>query len=778
MRGMIRAGRLCAAAALALWVGCGTEDTATQRDDARAAVEAALKRADRDGALQALEPLRARANTADELIELSALMARAGEAAQAVWMLEDALATHPDRDDLRVQLAKLALLVQDPSRTRQLVEPITPQSPQHPEALMLRGRAELELGDSAAALETFAQAIALYPERPESVLARVQALAQEGRAEEARAGVEAALANPRLDADSQRAFEIIAAEFDARAGKIDDAVARLSELVEADPDDRVSWQALATLLMRTGRHEQAANTLSAAIHRDPSATALYGLLAEVHESQGHPDDAEEVLERLVEVSDTPSHWMALARLRHDHGDRAGAAAALSDATRAHPGEPMLQMHLAEKQIDAGNFDAARRSADAFRAQRSGDPHVEYLQARIALADGRFDLAGDRLRALVSRLDTAYTQFWLGRALEEGGDLAGAERRFGLAVQRDPHDPALPAALLRVAQRRGDWRAVAAAARTLVARAPRESHGYRMLAIALLRLDEGKAAEVAARGLQELEPDTSEPVLLIARALRVQGRAADAQTELSAALKVFPHPELQAEQAFGKALAGNVEQAHAEAKALAAKYPASVEVQRTLAALAFARGATEEGSAATDRALLLTPKDPEPLGTRARYAASRGLWDVARGDLLRAQEMRPHDAEFAFLLGAVESGAGDPAAAERAYRRAAEIDERHFPARNNLAWLLAERGELEEALAFAQQAHALDAENVDGLDTLGWLYLQSGLVDRAIAFLERASAAAPNQDDVRNHLILAYQKAGRSAEAEALSRAETPGAAVQ
>jgi len=336
--------------------------------------------------------------------------------------------------------------------------------------------------------------------------------------------------------------------------------------------------------------------------------------------------------------------------------------------------------------------------------------------------------------------------------------------------RDKRDAAAPASLLRIAHMRGDWRGVVSAARALVQRAPRELKGYRMLTVALLRLEDGAAAAVAAKRLAAIDPDGSDPVMLLARALRLQARPAEAQAALDDGLKrLGSRPELEAERAFGWALEGRVGEAVAVVNALAAVHPDTIEVQRTLAMLAFTLKDTETGSEATDRAFALAPEDPTPLASRARYLASRGLWQPARADLIRAQALRPANAEFAFLRGAVEAGAGDPRAAEAAYRRAAELDATHFAARNNLALLVAERGELDEALTFAQEAHALDADNADGLDTLGWLYLQRGLVDRSIAFLERAHAAAPHQEEARRHLLLAYREAGRDVDADALAR---------
>ena len=103
----------------------------------------------------------------------------------------------------------------------------------------------------------------------------------------------------------------------------------------------------------------------------------------------------------------------------------------------------------------------------------------------------------------------------------------------------------------------------------------------------------------------------------------------------------------------------------------------------------------------------------------------------------------------------------------AYRRAVALDERHVPARNNLAELLAGEGDVDGALALAQEAYRLDAANPYLLDTLGALYLRKGLPARAVPLLEQAHAGLPELPGVTLNLALAYRDAGRVEEAGVL-----------
>jgi tetratricopeptide (TPR) repeat protein len=374
----------------------------------------------------------------------------------------------------------------------------------------------------------------------------------------------------------------------------------------------------------------------------------------------------------------------------------------------------------------------------------------------------------RLTELAPRLDRAATQFWLGRALEETGDTDGARRRYGLAQQRDRSWSAPAVALIALEQRRGAWRAVAGHARALVRRAPQRIDGWVALVGAFENLDEGKAAERVANQCLEQFPDAAEPQLLLARAMRTQGRYDEALEALGAAEKAgFSATTIAAERIFTLGMGDRVDEGIALAREALARDPDAAVLHAAHAALLFAAGAAEPGALATDRALALEPGEARPLRERCEFRASIRQWPAARDDCTRYLEARPDDAGAHFLLGVIEQWLGDRRAAATAYRRAAALDEHDARPLNNLAGLLATEGDLTGALAAAQEAYRLDETNPHVMDTLGALYLRKGLAERAISLLEEAQTAAPDLPDTTLHLALAYRDVGRTGEARAL-----------
>jgi tetratricopeptide (TPR) repeat protein len=542
-------------------------------------------------------------------------------------------------------------------------------------------------------------------------------------------------------------------------------------MLDADSADLMAWQALIRVLAQDERAEEALARVEAALAADAPAAQLHALAAQMHAALGHDEAAEAALRTYAEGSDAAAAYQPLVSFHSARGDAEATLTVLDEALARFPDEAALHLQRAEALLAAERVDEAREERRRFRgATFNGDPQVEYLDARLALAEGDAEDAADRLTKLAPQLDRASTQFWIGRALEESGDLEGARRRYALAQRRDPAWTAPPAALVALEERRGDWRAVASLARALVARAPYEMVAWSALVGALERLGEGEAAEAVARQALEHFPDRAEPQLLLAQALRAQGRTDEALAALAAADGLGATPQLAAARIRTLGMGERVEAGLTEARAAVAAYPEAPEVHAALASLLFASGAAEKGAQATDRALALAPDRPAPLRDRCIFRASTGRWAGARDDCTRYLAARPEDAEIAFIRGVALQQLGETHAAISAYRRAAALDERDARPHNNLAGLLADGGDLDGALAAAHEAYRLDESNPYVMDTLGALYLEKGLVERAISVLEDAHEGAPDLADAQLHLAFAYREAGRSAEARPLLEA--------
>jgi tetratricopeptide (TPR) repeat protein len=738
-------------------------------EQARADFAQALERGDLPAAHAAIGKLEGNLPTgADSLLELADLLVRGGDAPGAGWLLEEGVRRHPERDDLRVALSRVALLLGNPSLARRVAAEIEPGSSHHPSALVLQAQAELQLGSLEDALATLQEAERGYPERVEARLVRIATLLSERRMEEAREAIDATLAGELPDARVRSSLLVTLAQIESREGASDDAVARLEDLLRGHPEDVLAWRALAQVIGERDGPDAATDRLEQALAREDVPPELYGILAQLHAHAGRPAEAEAALRAWVSRAATPSATLPLARFLADEGRMRDATNELDAALARDPEEPALLLLLAETLLAAERIDDAREAIRRFRAASyADDPQSAYLDARLMLAEGHAARAAEQLRDLAPRLDRAETQFWLGRALETLGDLDGARRRYALAQLRDPRWPAPAVAQARIAQRRGDWADLAHQGRVLVRLAPQRAEGWSALVEAALHAGDGPASEPLARQARERFPGDPHFEILLVQALRGQGRFDEALAALAEAQGASPSAELSTERARTLGMAGRIDDGLAEIEHALAAYGETAGLRAAQASLQFAGGDAASGAEATERALHLDPEDPAPLRLRCRFRAATGDFAGARSDCERYLRIRSDDAEAHFLLGVALDALGEVDAAIAEQRRAAALDPKDARSRNNLAELLAARGDLEGALAAAQEAYRLDESNPHVLDTLGHLYTRKGHATRAVPLLERAHAGLPEVAEVRLHLAVAYRDADRNEDARRL-----------
>jgi len=143
---------------------------------------------------------------------------------------------------------------------------------------------------------------------------------------------------------------------------------------------------------------------------------------------------------------------------------------------------------------------------------------------------------------------------------------------------------------------------------------------------------------------------------------------------------------------------------------------------------------------------------------------RRLYPNCSLSLDRASQLLPDQPVVLGTLALVLEGCGKKAEAERAYRATLELDPDNAIAMNNLAYLLAERGEdLEVALGFARRAGELMPDDVDVIDTAGWVQLKRKQTDAAIGLFAKALSKEAGNEGYQQHLLLALEaKADRNA----------------
>ena len=125
---------------------------------------------------------------------------------------------------------------------------------------------------------------------------------------------------------------------------------------------------------------------------------------------------------------------------------------------------------------------------------------------------------------------------LGLAVQEAGDLPGAENHFRAALSIDPGSPAAATNLAGVLQHEGRWRESAAAYASALHHLP-DPKDFNNYGVVLLQLGEIEPARDKFLAATRLEPSMLSPHFNLYKIARAQNDAATAADELRACLRI-------------------------------------------------------------------------------------------------------------------------------------------------------------------------------------------------------------------------------------------------
>jgi len=216
-------------------------------------------------------------------------------------------------------------------------------------------------------------------------------------------------------------------------------------------------------------------------------------------------------------------------------------------------------------------------------------------------------------------------------------------------------------------------------------------------------------------------------------------------------------------------AGNLDEAFTHAREAARLQPAAAEPRFVLGQVHVARGELADAEKELERARARAPEagriELELAQVRAELHIVAGDLDAAIAEYERIARIEEKPAAALTAIGMLKAQLGDQAGARAAYVRALQLDPAAGIAANNLAWIYAQQGLLNDALRLASVAQGVLANAAPALDTSGWVHYLKGAAHLAIDPLERAVQAEPNEALYRYHLGAALLKTGQRQRAE-------------
>lgn len=761
----------------ALLVVCGLAGCAPQPEelwsDAREAIAAGN---DQAAAIHLKNLLQLEPQRAEARIALGEVALRLGDLTSAEKELQRARELGSGWSAYGVPLAK-ALLAQGKYEDALKVLG-DPQAMAGTQLEMLRGQAYESMRKWDLAEASYRQVIQASPEDPQGYTAMAGLLMANGRAAEADALIEAALA---LDPDDVPALVMQGRRLVDR--KDPQAAERIFEKASRRQTD---WQS--------------------------TAIALANLI-EVQLLQGRVQDAGASLQRMQQVA--PGSFMTrflTARWQAQSGNYAEAIRGLQGLLNEQPAFRPAERLLGTLHYLSGNLEQAALYISKVAADEPGDAFTRRLLAEIRLQQAQPSQAMAILGPALQRAPVTLDQGMLvvaGQASLMLGDSDAALTYFRRGAEAFPDDERFRFGEVTARLASGDLKT----ARQLLAdlrSSARNQVGVDYLSIVVLVLERehDQAVKLATRLVQEHEKAAWAHMLLAAvhmvagntdraragfqTALQLDSRNKDALINL-ARLDMSAGDAAGAEAHLKRAQAsdpgdyrprllladiylggGRAREALGEAREAARLAPDLPAAFNLTGQAALALGDAEESRRGFVKVTQLSPDDPVAWLNLGRASAMANAMADARAAAQQAVALAPQDAQLLTAAGDVLLKAREPALAASQYERAFAVSpagpramgacQARFEAQLEKPcelldrWIrqhaedtrarmfravIAERaGNLRSAIADYEAVLAVRPDDAAALNNLAWLYHQTG-DDRAQATAEQALRAAPD-----------------------------------
>lgn len=356
---------------------------------------------------------------------------------QALAVFDDAEKRFPGDPAVWIDRARFLLDAKNPQEAKAALEPALAQQPPHPEALLAAAEVANGLGEWEAATTWGRQAVAALGDSPTSYHALAWALERNGETQQAIEVVDSVPEAVILDAPE---LLLLRAEVQIATAHLDEARGTLDLYRQAYPKHFLNFDYIeARLLLANGRAAEAAAKLTTVVESDPEFDRALYALAVAHDQDGQPQRARRSLdayrrdhpgdtrarllfEAMFASPKTPADAVQRARALLDRPDAPAQALVLAGRNLidvATASEPDLVAGLFRKAIQRDATSTAHEELIEFLAlegDRAGAhqalqnvlelgirrTRICRAHAAVALADGDIEAARGRFQEATAK----------------------------------------------------------------------------------------------------------------------------------------------------------------------------------------------------------------------------------------------------------------------------------------------------------------------------------------------------------------------------------------
>jgi tetratricopeptide (TPR) repeat protein len=717
-------------AAIAAAGGCSSDPATKARKYVASGDTYFAEKAYPAAAIEYRNALKVAPDLADAHYKLAKTHEAAGEPAKAYAAYARAADIDPSNMDAHMQAGSLLLSAGEFDAARARAELALQANPEYADAHILLGNALAGLNDVKRAIKQMEQAISLDPSYAPAWSALGAVRFAGGNRQSADEAFRKAVQLAPGSADARLAL----ANSQWATGDKEATEKTLKEALALDADSPAVHRALALFYLVSRRAPEAEPHFRALASKPGGAVAL----ADYYLGLGRADQARAALEPLVGNSAHAESRVAklrLAALDHAQDRRAEAHAALDELLKEQPRDvearvAKARMLLVEGNDPDGAFEHAQAAVDANREAAS----AQYTLGLAAVEMRDLTLA-EKSFGEVLRINprAAAAQLQLARLQLARGETAGALRSAEEAARQRPGDPVAAVLLSKSLRARGDF---SRAEREITKAIERNTES------APLRVEQGELA------LQRRQ--TAAARAAFEEALRLDASTHDARVGLISA----------------DIVERNVSAAQTRVAGWRSSAPDDLPLKVLAARVEIMAGKPADAERLLREVITADASELEAYDLLGRLYISQGQTDraVAEYTALAAKSKAPAGALT--MIGLIQESRGDRAAARQQYEEVLAADPRSGVAANNLAWMYAEDGRVDDAIRLATVATEELRGRPEADDTLGWAYYHRGTMTRAIAAFERAIEKAPERPIYHYHLGLALDRAGSADKARA------------
>ncbi len=438
--------------------------------------------------------------------------------------------------------------------------------------------------------------------------------------------------------------------------------------------------------------------------------------------------------------------------------------ALDKALAIKKDDNNILMSIARLQFDFSKFEDAEKTVDKVLKADSGNIGANYLKGRLYLAKKDFDNALQRFEVVLKdQPNNPMVHYFKGLCLIGEGKLTLAKGSLLKAVELNPRliEARLILADFFIRERSKDL--AEEQIDSVLKILPENVQALTLLGNLKVLEKDAKGAEEAYKKVIELSPQSAAAYMRLGILYNLTGKLEDAKKNLSKTMELNP----QNIEALGLLVGINVkEKNYKNAMDLCAGYKKKIGDNKSLLAGAeylegniyLQQQKLKEARAHFEKSVETDPNMLAPYETLARLSLHDKNYKEAISRYETILKKNPGYLAGYMSIGAIYDQLGNSDKAEEYYRKALDINKNFGAAANNLAWILAEKGQnMDEALEYARTAKEQMPKIPSVMDTLGWVYYLRGNYLSAITELQNCVELIPDNAVVNYHLGMALYK---------------------